>query len=49
MMAAIEQLLSDWLKEDIIIVSHAVFFNVTFWRDTNVFKRKQSNLLLTDS
>jgi hypothetical protein len=29
-MAAIEQLLSDWLKEDIIKVSHAVFFNVTF-------------------
>ena len=49
MMAAIEQLLSDWLKEDIIIVSHAVVFNVAFCRDTNVFKRKQSDLLLTDS
>ena len=40
MMAAIEQLLSDWLIEDIIIDSYAVFFNITFCRDTNVFKRK---------
>ena len=39
-MAAMEQLLSDWLKEDIIIDSHAVFFNISFCRDTNVFKRK---------
>jgi hypothetical protein len=30
MMAAIEQLLSDWLIEDIIIDSYAVFFNITF-------------------
>jgi len=39
MMAATEQLLSDWLKED-IIVSHDVFDNVAFCLDKYVFKTK---------
>jgi len=40
MIAATEQLLSDWLKEDIIIVSHGVFDNVAFCLDKYVFKTK---------
>jgi len=40
MMAATEELLSDWLKEDIIIVLHDVFDNVTFCLDKYVFNTK---------
>jgi hypothetical protein len=39
-MAATEELLSDWLKEDIIIVLQEVFDNVAFCLDKYVFKAK---------
>jgi hypothetical protein len=41
MMAATEQLLSDWLKEDIIIFSHDFFDNVASCLDKYVFKAKR--------
>ena len=40
MMFATEQLLSDWLKEDTIIVSHDVVDNVAFCLDKYIFKAK---------
>jgi len=40
MMAATEELLSDWLKEDIIIVLHDVFDNIAFCLEKYVFKTK---------
>ena len=40
MMAATEQFLFDWLKEDIIIVSHDVFDNLALCLDQFVFKAK---------
>ena len=40
MMAATEELFSDWLKEDIIIVLHDLFDNVAFCLDKYVFKTK---------
>ena len=40
MMAVTKQLLSDWLKEDMIIVSHDVSDNVVFCLDKYVFKTK---------
>jgi hypothetical protein len=48
-MAATEQLLSDWLKEDIIIVSHEVFDNLAFCLNKFVFKAKLSSLLLAEN
>ena len=40
MMAATEELFSDWLNEDIIIVLHDVFDNAAFCLDKYVFKTK---------
>jgi len=46
MMAATEQLLSDWFIEDSIIVSHDVFYNVAFCRDKYIYKRKLKQLIV---
>jgi hypothetical protein len=46
MMAATEQLVSDWFKEDSIIVSHDVFHNVAFCRDQYICKRKIKQLFV---
>ena len=43
-MAATEQLLSDWFKEDNVIVSYDVFQNVAFCRDKYICKRKLKQL-----
>ena len=40
MMSATEQLLSDWLKEDIMIVSHDFVDNIAFCLEKYVFKAK---------
>ena len=38
--------MSDWLKEDIIIVSHDVFHNVAVCRDEYVFKTKLKQFIV---
>ena len=45
-MAATEQLLCDWFKEDNIIISHDVFQNVAFCRDKYICKIKLKQFIV---
>ena len=47
MMTATEQLVSDWFKEDNIIVLHDVFHYVAFCRDKYICERKLKQLIVS--